>query len=185
MKLPSSELEMIQFVKDRLPVCQVGTLRSYLRIISHNETYIPLTDTFFCVHSKKVMHGPFEYTNPAQVEEGLRILFLEIRDYELASDVRGKITVPGTNAHMYKCLMIAAFVLAMFIAGLERLLPYDVPATAAPVVVPVPSTPPADCLPSSSNGPCIPFNTIIQQMQKSETPDTILANPTADDEEKI
>ncbi len=80
MKLPSSESEMIQFVKARLPEAQVGTLRTHHRIIWQNETYIPLTDTFFCMHSKNVMHGPFEYTNPPQVEEGLRIFFLAIRD---------------------------------------------------------------------------------------------------------
>jgi hypothetical protein len=42
---------------------------------------------------------------------------------------------------MYLCLMIAAFVLVVFIAGLERLLPYDVPTTPAPVVMPAPPTP--------------------------------------------
>jgi hypothetical protein len=144
MKLPSSESEMIQFVKDRLPECQVGTLRTHHRIIWHNETYIPLADTFFCVHSKKVMHGPFEYTNPRQAKEGLRIFFRGIHDYELANDPRRKITAPGTKAHVYLCLMIAAFALVVFVAGLERLLPYDVPAPAAPVVTPAP---PAECLP--------------------------------------
>jgi hypothetical protein len=180
MKLPSSESETIQFVKDRLPECQVGTLRTHHRILWHNEAYVPLMDTFFCVHSKKVMHGPFEYTNPPQVKEGLRIFFRAIQDYELASDVRREITGPGTNAHMYMHLMIVAFVLVVFIAGLERLLPYDVPATAAPVVMPVPRRPPADCLPSGDGGPCLPLEK-IQKMMKAQpdAPEFVPANSAA------
>ena len=85
--------------------------------------------------------------------------------------------------------MIAALVLVVFTAGLERLLPHDVPAAAAPVVVPVPwkspppTPPPADCLPSGSGGPCIPFKQLIQQMQK--TPEVIPANPAAAKENTI
>jgi len=183
MRLPSSESEMIEFVKDRLPECQVGTLRTRLRICWHKDVYLLPTDSFFCVHSRLTMHGPFEYTNPAQVKEGLRIFFRAIQDYELANDVRRKITGPGTNAHMYMYLMVAAFVLMGFIAGIEHILPYDVPATAAPVVVPAPRKPPADCLPSTSGAPCIPFNQLIQQMQN--TPEVAPADPAAANQDTI
>jgi hypothetical protein len=186
MKLPSSESEMVQYVQARLPEAQVGTLRTHHRIIWHSETYIILTEPFFCVHSKKTMHGPFEYANPPQVEEGLRIFCRAIQHYELASDVRRKITGPGTNAHMYKYLMIAAFVLVAFIAGLERLLPYDVPATAAPVVRPVPPKPPANCLPSGTGGPCLQFEKIQEMMNaQPDAPEVIPTNPATADEVKI
>jgi len=56
--LPSNESETIQYVQARVPEAQVGTLRTRHRIIWHHETYIILMEPFFCVHSRKTMHGP-------------------------------------------------------------------------------------------------------------------------------
>jgi hypothetical protein len=181
--LPSDESETIQYIQARVPEAQVGTLRTRHRIIWHNETYIIFTEPFFCVHSRKMMHGPFEYASPVQVKEGLRIFFRGIHDYELANDPRRKITGPGTNPHMYTRLMIVAFVLVAFIAGIEHILPYDVPPAPAPIVMPVPPTPPTDCLPNGSGGPCIPFNQLILQMQR--TPEVIPTNPAPAKEESL
>jgi hypothetical protein len=91
------------------------------------------------------------------------------------------------NARVYVHLTIVALVLVVFVAGVEHILPYDVPAAtmAATIALPVTAQPaaPANCLPSGGGGPCIPFDQLIQQMQN--TPEVIPANPAAVNEETI
>jgi hypothetical protein len=94
------------------------------------------------------------------------------------------------NARMYVHLMIAAFVLVVFIAGVQHILPYDTPAVSMPAVIGLPITiqppAPADCLPSGNGAPCIPFDKIQEMMDaQPDAPEPIPANPAAANEEKI
>jgi hypothetical protein len=94
------------------------------------------------------------------------------------------------NARTYLHLMIVALVLVVFVAGVERILPYDVPAApmAATIALPVTAQPvaPANCLPSGNGVPCIPFDKIQEMMDaQPDAPEPIPANPAAANEEKI
>ena len=88
---------------------------------------------------------------------------------------------------MYLCLMVVTFVLVMFIAGLERLVPYDVPPTPAPVVTPAPPKPPADeCIATANGNPCVPMNKIFQMMDENpDPPQVVPPNPAAKNLERI
>ena len=76
--------------------------------------------------------------------------------------------------------------LVIFIAGVEHILPYHVPAETAPVAVPAPHKPPADCLPSGTGGPCISFDKIQEMINGGPVaPKVLPPNPATADEEKI
>jgi hypothetical protein len=106
-------------------------------------------------------------------------------------------TETENNAHMYRHLMIAAFLFVVFIAGVEHILPYDTPAVpmaavAGNLTTPLgaPTTPAAqaDCLPSGSGGRCIPFDEVVrtmQQLDEQSQEEVAPANPAAANEEKI
>ncbi|MGA8025367.1 MAG: hypothetical protein WCC18_19125 [Candidatus Acidiferrales bacterium] len=90
--------------------------------------------------------------------------------------------------------IITALVLVIFIAGVEHVVPYNVPAVAAPVVVmSAPATvqqiapaAPANCLPSGNGGECLSFDTIQKLMDaQPDTLEVIPPNPAAKNLERI
>jgi hypothetical protein len=75
---PSSQLEVMERVCDRIPEVRHGIeSQSGHPVLWLFDTYMILTPDFFCVHSKKMMHGTFSYSNPQEVEAGLKIFFSE------------------------------------------------------------------------------------------------------------
>jgi hypothetical protein len=72
---PASRLEVMEHVFDRVPDCSFGILRSGHPILWRGQTYLIPADDFFCVHTKKFMHGPFYFSDGTEVSEGLKIFF--------------------------------------------------------------------------------------------------------------
>lgn len=86
--------------------------------------------------------------------------------------------------------IITFFILAVFVAGVEHILPYDAPAMRTDIhqdiqrPAPAQQTAPADdCLATANGNPCIPTDKIFEMMDAQ--PETVPNNSAVNDEETI